>query len=190
MNNNVKKFIRENRDKFDDEVPSEKIWQQIEASFSVKKEKKSIIRPLYQWSIAAAAVLVMVTGAYFIISKRPGNDRPVSIPQTTTTDIDPEFAPQMNQFAKMISLKQEELKILAKDQPELYRQFTKDINQLDSSYSILKNQLSATPNRELLLEAMIQNLQLQLNVLNQQLTIIHQIKQSKKYSHEKKDQTI
>ena len=70
------------------------------------------------------------------------------------------------------------------------RRFTKDIDQLDSSYNILKNQLSATPNRELLLEAMIQNLQLQLNVLNQQLNIIHQIKQSKKYSHEKNDQTI
>jgi hypothetical protein len=34
---------------------------------------------------------------------------------------------------------------------------------------------------------MIQNLQLQLNVLNQQLNIINQIKESKKYNHEKID---
>jgi phage shock protein A len=91
----------------------------------------------------------------------------------------------MNQFVKMIDTKQEELKALAKEQPELYQQFATAINQLDSSYNTLKNQLSATPNREMLLEAMIQNLQLQLNVLNQQLNIIHQIKDSKKYSHEK-----
>jgi hypothetical protein len=42
----------------------------------------------------------------------------------------------------------------------------------------------------MLLEAMIQNLQLQLNVLNQQLNIIHQIKDSKKYSHEKNAQNM
>jgi len=61
---------------------------------------------------------------------------------------------------------------------------------LDSSYNSLKNQLNATPNREMLLEAMIQNLQLQLNVLNQQLNIINQIKESKKYNHEKNDKNI
>ena len=90
----------------------------------------------------------------------------------------------------MIDTKQEELKALAKEQPELYQQFTTAINQLDSSYNTLKNQLSATPNREMLLEAMIQNLQLQLNVLNQQLNIINQIKESKKYYHEKNDKNI
>ena len=102
----------------------------------------------------------------------------------------PEYASQMNQFVKMIDTKQEELKTLAKEQPELYQKFTIAINQLDSSYNTLKNQLSSTPNTEMLLEAMIQNLQLQLNVLNQQLNIIHQIKDSKKYNHEKNDQNM
>ena len=96
----------------------------------------------------------------------------------------------MYHFVKMIDTKQEELKALAKEQPELYREFTTAITQLDSSYNTLKSQLSSTPNTEMLLEAMIQNLQLQLNVLNQQLNIIHQIKESKKYSHEKIDQKI
>src|SRR5207342_466801 len=98
--------------------------------------------------------------------------------------------PQVNEFAKLVALKQEELKALAPEQPELYQQFSTDINQLDSSYKSLKNQLGATPNREMLIEAMIQNLQLQLNVLNQQLNIINQIKQSKSNKHEKNTQTI
>jgi hypothetical protein len=178
MTNRLKKFIWDNRNEFDDEVPSEKVWQQVEAAFSEKKKKQSILTPLYKWSMAAAAVLVIGTGAYFIVNKKTGTDGPVSIQEQTTTEPGPEFTPEMKQFAKMISLKQEELKTLAKDQPELYQQFSKDINQLDSSYNILKTQLSATPNREVLLEAMIQNLQLQLNVLNQQLNIINQVKQS------------
>ena len=166
-----------------------KVWQNIEGTFSAKQKKKFILTPLYKWSMAAAAVLVIASGIYLFMHKNKdtaieyaGN---TPAPDTVTT-ID---APEVNQFAKMIALKQEELRSLAKDQPELYQRFTKDIDQLDSSYNILKKQLSATPNWELLLEAMIQNLQLQLNVLNQQFNIINQIKQ-KKYSHEKIDQTI
>ena len=189
MSNNLENFISGNRNDFDDQLPSAKVWQNVEAAFTGKIKQRSIIRPIYKWSMAAAAVLVIVSGVYFFMHKNKdtaieyaGN---TPAPDTVTT-ID---APEVNQFAKMIALKQEELRSLAKDQPELYQRFTKDIDQLDSSYNILKKQLSATPNWELLLEAMIQNLQLQLNVLNQQLNIINQIKQ-KKYNHEKIDQTI
>lgn len=181
MSNKLKKFIWDNRGEFDDEVPSEKVWQQVEAAFADKKKKKSVLTPLYKWSMAAAAMLIIASGVYFIVNKGPELPGPAS---SREPDVDI-LAPQMVQFVKMIDLKQEELKTMAKDQPELYLRFTKDINQLDSSYNILKKQLSATPNREMLLEAMIHNLQLQLNVLNQQLNIIHQIKDSKKYSHEK-----
>jgi hypothetical protein len=189
MSNKLKKFIWDNRAAFDDNAPSEKVWQNIEAAFTTKQKKKFILKPLYKWSMAAAAVLVVSLGVYFFMNRNKNTvteyaGNTIAPDMITTSD-----APEVGQFAKMIALKQEELRSLAKDQPELYQQFTRDINQLDSSYNILKNQLSATPNRELLLEAMVQNLQLQLNVLNQQLNIIHQIKQ-KKNSHEKNTQDI
>jgi septal ring factor EnvC (AmiA/AmiB activator) len=179
MSNKLKNFISDNRKAFDDEMPSGKVWENIEASFTEKKKQHFILTPLYKWSMAAAAVLVIASGVYFFAIKEP---KEKVVTASTETGIDD---PQINQFVKMIDARQEELKSLAKDQPELYQQFTTAINQLDSSYNTLKNQLSATPNREMLLEAMIQNLQLQLNVLNQQLNIINQIKESKKYSHEK-----
>ena len=144
----------------------------------------------YKWSIAAAAMLILASGAYFIFIKKPVVTTVVAKTEPDINSLAPEYAPQMNQFVKLIETRQEELKALAKEQPELYQQFTTAVNQLDSSYNSLKNQLSATPNREMLLEAMIQNLQLQLNVLNQQLNIINQIKQSKKYNHEKNNRTI
>jgi len=192
MSNKLKKFIWDNRKAFDDASPSAKVWENIEASFTEKEKKKFILAPVYKWSMAAAAMLVIAVGIYFIANRK--TTETIVVAKTTQPDIDTlapeEYARQMNQFVKMIDTKQDELKALAKDQPELYRQFSTAINQLDSSYNTLKNQLSATPNREMLLEAMIQNLQLQLNVLNQQLNIIHQIKESKKYSHEKNDQAI
>ncbi|MBL7700792.1 MAG: hypothetical protein JNM14_00960 [Ferruginibacter sp.] len=186
MSNKLKNFISDNRKAFDDELPSDKVWDDIEASLSGKQKKRSIITPVYKWSMAAAAVLLIAVSIYFITSKKQ-DDKP-EVVKTTEPDINnlaPDAAPEVNHIVKMIDTKQEELKVLAKDQPELYRQFTTAIDQLDSSYNNLKSQLSATPNKDMLLEAMIQNLQLQLNVLNQQLNIINQIKESKKYSHEK-----
>ena len=189
MSNKLKKFIWDKRAAFDDEIPSGKVWENIEASFSVQKKKKSILTPLYKWSMAAVAMLIIASGVYFIVNKNAG-DAIVVASEPGINKMAPEYALQMNQFVKMIDTKQQELKTLAKEQPELYQKFTTAINQLDSSYNTLKNQLGSTPNTDMLLEAMIQNLQLQLNVLNQQLNIINQIKESKKYSHEKIDQTI
>lgn len=190
MSNKLKNFISDNRKAFDDALPSDKIWENIEASFTEKKKQRFVLAPLYKWSMAAAAMLVIAAGIYFVFNKKPAEPVVAITSETDINTIAPEYAGQMIQFVKMIDSKQKELKTLAKEQPELYQQFTTAINQLDSSYNSLKNQLSATPNREMLLEAMIQNLQLQLNVLNQQLNIINQIKESKKYNHEKNDKNI
>lgn len=194
MSRKLEKFIGDNRNEFDDAVPAAKVWENIAAGFTDKKKKKFILTPLYKWSIAAAILISAgITVFLMLNNNKPTDDVVVAAKNDAAADIAaiaPEYAPEVNEFAKLVLLKQEELKSLAPEQPELYKKFATDINQLDSSYKSLKNQLGATPNREMLIEAMIQNLQLQLNVLNQQLNIINQIKQSKKYSHEKVFKTI
>jgi hypothetical protein len=194
MSRKLEKFIGDNRNEFDDVVPSGKVWENIATGFAEKQKKKAALTPLYKWSIAAALLITAGITIFLMLNdKKRGTDIVTAIKNDSAADINitaPEFAPELNEFAKLVVIKQEELKALAPEQPELYRKFATDINQLDSSYKSLKNQLGATPNREMLIEAMIQNLQLQLQVLNQQLNIINQIKKTKKYSHEKNNQTI
>jgi len=195
MSRKLEKFIGDHRNEFDDAIPSTKVWENIEAGFTGKKKQKAILAPLYKWSIAAALLITAGITVFILLNnKKTGIITTAGIHRDSATEVNTiatEYdAPQVNEFAKLVALKQEELKALAPEQPELYQKFTTDINQLDSSYKSLKNQLGATPNREMLIEAMIQNLQLQLNVLNQQLNIINQIKQSKSKNHEKNTQTI
>ncbi|MEO5889573.1 MAG: hypothetical protein ABIQ31_04935 [Ferruginibacter sp.] len=185
----LEKFINNKREEFDDMEPSEKLWQHVEAAVTKKQGKRFLFNPIFRWSVAAAIFILVAATAFFVFSKKDQVET-AAVKKTDTVATDlvtlaPEEAPEMNQFAKLIAMKQDELKLLAKEQPVLYQKFSKDITQLDSSYNTLKNKLSVTPNREMLIEAMIQNLELQLNVLNQQLNIIHQIKQPKKYNHEK-----
>ena len=97
---------------------------------------------------------------------------------------------EMNHYASLVELKHKQLKSIEKDEPLLYKQFAADVYKLDSVYNGLKKQLPKNPNREQLLEAMIQNLQLQMGLLNHQLQIIKQINHSKKVAYEKAYKSI
>lgn len=182
-------FINDHRSEFDDKIPPDDLWLKIDQAIPQKAANRFIVSRLFKWSIAAAVMILIGSIVVILVNKKHGGETLVLKVQekmdTGMAATIPEEAPQVNQFARLIAVKQEELKSITKDHPELYLQFTKDITQLDSSYHILKTRLSLTSNREMLVEAMIQNLQLQLSVLNQQLSIIQKIKQSKKYSHEK-----
>ncbi|HXB05755.1 MAG TPA: hypothetical protein VNW04_01530 [Puia sp.] len=92
---------------------------------------------------------------------------------------------EMYHYARLVEIKHNQLKAIEKDEPLLYRQFASDVSKLDSVYHSLQDQLPKNPNREQLLEAMLQNLQLQMQLLNHQLDIIKQINHSKKTEYEK-----
>ena len=92
---------------------------------------------------------------------------------------------EMYYYARLVEIKHKQLKTIEKDEPLLYQQFASDVNRLDSVYHSLQSQLPKNPNREQLLEAMLQNLQLQMGLLNHQLDIIKQINHSKKTEYEK-----
>jgi cell division protein FtsN len=115
----------------------------------------------------------------------------VVIPQKLNPDNQVKESPETGEnkemfyYAKLIELKHEELKTLEKDEPLLYRQFSGDVQKLDSVYHSLKTQLPNNSNREQVIEAMISNLQLQIGLLNKQLDIIKKIKHSKKSAYEK-----
>jgi len=102
-----------------------------------------------------------------------------------STELENSMDEEMYHYAKLVEIKHKQLKTIEKDEPLLYRQFASDVQKLDSVYHDLQGQLPKNPNREQLLEAMLQNLQLQMQLLNHQLDIIKQINHSKKTEYEK-----
>ena len=183
--NNLESFINNNREEFDSEEMKNG-WEKIESKLKQKKAKQNISR---WWLAAAASITIFVSGViYYNISTTKSDNtviqQPVDGNSKELTEDDPSYKFQMDQFAQLIALKQNELKQNQKKQPVLYNQFLKDNNQLDSSYTYLKSKLSANPNKEILLDAIIQNLQLKLALLNRQLQIIKQSK-NKKTDNEK-----
>ncbi|NML23189.1 hypothetical protein HHL16_20090 [Pseudoflavitalea sp. G-6-1-2] len=192
----LENFINDHREDFDSDVPSPRVWKDLEkqlqpAQPAVKQGGRLIPMTILKWS-AAAAILVLAAFGVFHLMNKPttGTEVAKGNPAIKSNDdllqkINPTYAKEVYHFTQLIELKQEELKQIEKDNPELYQQFLEDISKLDSSYNNLKKELPSNPNREQLLEAMIENLKVQTDLLNQQLQIIQQIKQSKTQSNGK-----
>jgi len=201
MNNNFERFIQQNRKDFDTEQPSENVWDKIEQTIPVKKEAKRFsMNDIIKWSAAAAVLFIALTSVYFLYIKKYSQENPTvksgseNRPATTQPEeidgIAPEYAVQFKRFNESIETQQKELKKVSSDQPSLYKQFEEDLKVLDSSFIALKNQAEHTPNRDVLIKAMIQNLQLQAELLGRQLLIMKDIKENKNTQNQKDEKTI
>jgi hypothetical protein len=83
-------------------------------------------------------------------------------------------------FANLIANKENEIKNLAKNNPEVYKNFSEDIAGLNKAYKKLNQQLPNTHNKSALVQAMIYNLQIQIDLLNKQLIILNKIESTQK----------
>lgn len=198
MSSDLEKFIRKNRGDFDDADPSGNVWRNIERSLPVKKEAKHFtIRDIYTWSAAAAIFFIALTSVYFLfIKKSPGSDPEKTSTVKTGTEhnssrldnfnsISIEYAAEFKEAEQAVEVRQKELRAAIANDPELYRKFQQDLNILDSSYRLLREQANQSINGDVIIKAMIQNLQLQSELLGRQLMIIHEYKTTKNSTNEK-----
>ncbi len=194
MSKELKNFIDENRRAFDDDLPSSTAWHPIERSIGPNKPVKQFsIRDIYKWTTAAAIFFITATCFYFLVIRKNDNritktETPAVKNGSNSTDISriaPEYAAEAKRIYESIENQQQQLKAIAKEQPELYSQFSEDLAVLDSSYRVLKTQAVQTPNREVIIRAMLQNLQLQAELLGKQLGILNEFKNSKTEKNEK-----
>jgi TolA-binding protein len=78
-------------------------------------------------------------------------------------------------YSKLIDIRQQQIHRLQSIDPDLYKQSQKAINDLNTVYSQLRDQLSGSINQEKVLESMIENLQMQEKILSNQLQIIKEL---------------
>lgn len=190
MSSNLEKFINRYRSDFDTEHPSADTWKKIEAGIPVQKKVKNFsISELYKWSAVAAILCIVLTSVYFLYirqqEKETAQTEKLQKSPEQLRGIDPEYTAEVTQAFRAIQTRQEELKDATADRPELYKQFSADLRVLDSSYRMLQTQAAQSPNRDVIMKAMIQNLQLQAELLYRQLMITNEIKNNKTQKNEK-----
>jgi len=183
MSKRLEDFMKENADEFDELQPRADIWNNIskeldawEAEQTPKKREAKTFSLGFVLRVAAMIVVVMGIGfGIYIQSQKPTNAGEVDL-----AEINPTYAKQQVHYASLIETKRIELKQIAKFDPQLYHEFDNELVKMQANYKKLSKDLATSPNQERVLRAMIRNLQVQTEVLNQQLSVIQQFNDSKK----------
>lgn len=186
MKDRLENFIRDNRKEFDQFDAPAALWDKIEKQLdeqgintpTLGNKKEKVVRLSILLKMAATIIVVLGIGLWGYQYQQ--NQSP------DLSNIDPQLAKQQIHYANLIEVKRSELKEIEKEEPQLYSEFSSEIRKMDASYQMLKNGLPGSPNQEETVKAMIRNLQIQTELLNQQLNIIQQINNVKK---EHKDET-
>lgn len=181
MKEKLENFIKDNRSDFDQFEPPADLWDRIDkqlnerqigisANKTIKKERT--VRLSFLLKLAASILPILFAGLWFY---------QYQLKQSSyLSNIDPQLAQQQVHYASLIEIKRNELKRIEKEEPLLYQEFSEEIKKMDANFQKLKKDLPASPNQEETVKAMIRNLQIQIELLNQQLEIIQQINQLKK----------
>jgi hypothetical protein len=172
MSTKLEDYIKEHKKSFDTELPSKELWTKIDA----KLNKKKIIEPyrVALWLGIAASVMVGLTIIFYYMPTSPARN------SISVADVSPAYARKQVKYASLIDRKTDSLEVLAKENPQLYQKFSADLQEIQSNYTALKRKLPESANQALVVKAMQKNLELQLQVVSQQLTIINQVNQYKK----------
>lgn len=179
MEKDLKSFIRNNRSDFDTANPPEALWDRIAKSLDDEQMTTSKPRKLYfarLMRVAAAVLLLGIAGALvFTYGRKQGYE--------DYHRINPQLAAEQRSYADIVSQKKDSLAFIATTNPILYNEFSTALEQIEASYNTLKQELHTSPNQELTLEAMILNLRIQIEILEQQIDTYQNVKDKENQTH-------
>lgn len=183
MEDRLKKFVEEHRDEFDTFEPRLDLWQDISKDLHQKKEAKVVSFSYTElWRYAAVILFIVVAG--FVIRQIITRQNKPAIAVTSPLplqEIAPEMAEVESYYISLINEKKAALGHYDLNALGIEDNLHQDVAALDSSYVRLKRELyTTTANKEKIIEAMMQNLQLRMEVLNQQLKILQKIRTIRK----------
>ena len=179
----LEKFIIDHRSEFDYIDPPEGLWDKI--SEEVGKDKHGKVRKLnsFGWVWKVAAIIFFALTVYMAAEKFIQPDQQSEIAVRMNENGFHEFNNAEKYYTDVIQVKRKELDKILTDNKDLNADFSKDIAELDSMYTLLKEDFEVN-NDELVMDAMIYNLRLRIEILDRQLQIIKNLNTLEKTKNE------
>jgi cell shape-determining protein MreC len=165
----LEKFVNENRHEFDCMEPTDKSWKAITDGLNDKRMKR--FRKFSALKVAAMVAVMVLSSAivYKIWLSEPKQ-------VVKAVQIDPEVQELIEAeayYAQEVSGKLAEIQKCYKVKPELKSEIEGDLNELETMYQSLKNDLNDNISNTEVIEAMIENNRKQLKLVDD---VLDQIK--------------
>ncbi|MAT55109.1 MAG: hypothetical protein CMN32_11560 [Saprospirales bacterium] len=159
MMDKLEKFIHENRQQFDSEVPDLSIWSNIQEKLDEKPAPR--VRWIRRLRVAAAVLALLFAGGAMGVYWSSSQNN-----VTALADVSPEYAEMQQYYDQQIQSKLAQL--ASYNQADAV---VTDIDELDEIYRELQEELKNTPagNREQVVQAMIENYKAKIDILEQVL---------------------
>lgn len=174
MKDKLEKYIKENREEFDFYEPGNEVWQNINKKLDSEKSTESKF-PLF-WKIAASAALLI---AAIFVAQNFYKKTPVTVAQASVYEIAPELKEVEAYYTSVIREKRKEVLTYSAYDKGLFLEADQGLKNLDSIYLNLKNELVENRNKDKVIDAMVRNLQIRIEILNQQLMTLKKVKKLK-----------
>lgn len=178
----LEKFVQENREAFDKEMPKMLVWEGIEARLNEIEQPKEILTPktkvvslrtrLYRYAKVAAIGLVLLTVGGFIGSYWTMQNQ---TEQLSFGTINEEYEELEIFYADKVNMQLEQLK-----KYRFEKSIINDIDELDEAYKELEKELKQEGNEvdnEMIINEMIDNYQAKVNILERVLDRLERNKQ-------------
>ena len=162
MKDKIEKYITKHREDFDVFEPDPVIWDKIDSN--IHKKKRTI--NLYS-IVSRAAVVIFIFSISFMVSEFLHMQKEEKQSMAAVELKIPELQEAEFYYSSLLSQKMEEIKPMLMKDPELKKEITMEINELDSIYNELKNDLRDNIANQEIIEAMIQNYRLKLEILEE-----------------------
>ena len=169
MKNSLKEFIKSNREAFDDKTPGESVWKKIEAHLPQMKVV-SLWNSVALWRVAAVLFMGLSIMLFLSEQERPAEKKQAYQLQGEFKDLENFYS---GEIAKKIALIDDFGGSFEGEE------FTQDFEKLDAMYQVLRDELKVRP-REKVRDALILNILVRIDLLNQQIKKLEETKEKKK----------
>ncbi len=165
---NLEKFIENNRESFDNEEPSIEHLENFKSKLNTKN--KVIIKRSFIFKAAAILIITAITSLIAIKSYEI-NYKNDTNKQMTLSDVSVEYKEIESFYKNDVHIKIEELKSLTCKVEESQKTMIFDeISVLNGVYNNLQKELLSNPNDKRIIDAMINNYQIRVELLDKVIT--------------------
>jgi hypothetical protein len=171
----LKKYIRKNRDSFDEKEPQDGHFERFRSKMEAHKPERKV--NLFLVAAAAAIAGLILTGTLGILYNSSSLNK-FNGKELTLSVISPELKEVEDYYLSQINARYVQINSLKKNSsPEVESEVKKAIADLDLGYFLLKKDLSNSPKQERIVSAMIQQYQVRIDMLDQILQTLQSLKQ-------------
>lgn len=173
----LEQFIKDNKNEFDSDFNPEKSWGKIESEISDKSHNYKNV-----WMVAASMILILSV-AWLVYDRAQLTDKINELENLSVND---------KPYSEVESFYQQNIeeKTLLVNQisKEKNININSDLKSLNKKYEELKAKVKEQGGHPQLVNAMIQNLQTQIEILEQQLSILQDLQEYSKNENQKKNE--